>query len=194
MRGNPRPLHGYLVRRRLECIKKSRHPNLRSWSFRRVAEWRLLSWTQYVIKFRRWKLKSTRLLADCIVWSKLLDGGINLRHSLEASGLFTRDQFDFDKCQVPAQVPYMTEASWVMHVVVCSMRFKRVCLVQSDSFSLRLSAEYLTTTECEILEHASVQCMRGVQCMRLWSGVCFNFTNPKWAWKTLDMTIQSRIG
>ena len=63
------------------------------------------------------------------------------------------------KCQLA-----LHDRSFLSNVVVCSMRFKRVCLVQSDSFSLRLSAEYLTTTECEILEHTSVQCMRGVPC------------------------------
>ena len=111
---------------------------------------------------------------------------------------FTCDQCVFANCQINASSPYMIDRSFLSNVVVYSMRievwwFKSVCLVQSDSLSLRLS-EYLTTTECAILEHTSVQWE--VQCsMRLWSGACFNFINPNWTTKTtLDLTIQSRRG
>ena len=150
----------YLVRRRLECMQKSRHLDLRSWSYRWVADWRMLNWNT-VIKLWRWRLKSARLLTASY-HANLLDAWSDELISDTRSGLFiTCDQCVFAKCQMNASQVALHDRSFWSNVVVYSMRvwwwFERVCLVQSDNLSLRLSDQYLTTTECAILKHTCVQ-------------------------------------
>ena len=110
MRGNPRPLHGYLVRRRLECIKKSRHPNLRSWSFRRVAEWRLLSWitVRNQIPALEVEINQTTSWLHRIMQTT---GWWDQSPTLEAVSSHVINSTSISaKCQLA----YMIEASWVM--------------------------------------------------------------------------------